>query len=455
MKPFFFLFYLVEENYIPLETQSQANTPVTPSEPEGSKGKGKRHSEGLMTSKRWKPISTQRSRKPQNSASIQGTPTLTTCTGKITIINPAVTSEGKLPKSVDNKFLQGMVKEDREGLSRTRRPGGGHLGNSGGWKEIEGSHTHSAIHIKVQQKPQTRGLEGYGSRSSAPPTPQRPFSMEHGQQEVQPRISLGIICSKLPEDMSQRDRLQGPYGNHQRLESHKTVQTPGGSQVVGQTSSPVASHHSGTSISVAKSHHSSQSQEVCRRRQGYKGKKDLFQPKAGRVRPNDPEAVRLGERSTKESEIVVHTSRISSPIVSNINPTQIEHNVVTPESNLNSDSLSLQMSQYAEQNKKQFAELQASHERMKKLTDSMEKIFKNIPEGHAQLSKASEETNKRLNQVFEEKNHRKKDRDFLDQDINKLFNVYHNMNPQPQVHVVDNPYHQGEIKPDALLVLSL
>ncbi|MBW0536917.1 hypothetical protein O181_076632 [Austropuccinia psidii MF-1] len=86
----------------------------------------------------------------------------------------------------------------REGLSRTRILGGGHLGHSGGWQEIEGSNTHSAIQIPIQQKSQTRGLEGYGSSSSAPPTPQRPFSMEHGQQEVQPSIPLGRIRGKLP-----------------------------------------------------------------------------------------------------------------------------------------------------------------------------------------------------------------------------------------------------------------
>ncbi|MBW0481084.1 hypothetical protein O181_020799 [Austropuccinia psidii MF-1] len=50
--------------------------------------------------------------------------------------------------------------EDTEALSRTRRPGGGHLSGSGGWKYIEGDHTHSSIHIPIQQKPQTRGLEG-------------------------------------------------------------------------------------------------------------------------------------------------------------------------------------------------------------------------------------------------------------------------------------------------------
>ncbi|MBW0552853.1 hypothetical protein O181_092568 [Austropuccinia psidii MF-1] len=42
---------------------------------------------------------------------------------------------------------------------------------------------------------------------------------------------------------------------------------PSGSQIVGQTSSPVASHYSSTNRSVAKSPHSSQSQEVSRKRQ--------------------------------------------------------------------------------------------------------------------------------------------------------------------------------------------
>ncbi|MBW0560834.1 hypothetical protein O181_100549 [Austropuccinia psidii MF-1] len=82
----------------------------------------------------------------------------------------------------------------------------------------------------------------------------------------------------------------------------------------------------------------------------------------------------------------------------------------------------------------------------------MDKIVKNLQEGHFKLSKASEETKERLNQVFEEQHHTRRDRDCLDQDINKLFNVYHNMKPQPQGCVMDNPYHQEEIKPDATLV---
>ncbi|MBW0553776.1 hypothetical protein O181_093491, partial [Austropuccinia psidii MF-1] len=82
----------------------------------------------------------------------------------------------------------------------------------------------------------------------------------------------------------------------------------------------------------------------------------------------------------------------------------------------------------------------------------MDKIVKTLQEGHAQLSKDSEETNKILNIVFEEQHHSRRDRDCLDQDINKLFNVYHSMKPQPQGHVKDNPYHPDDINPDAMLV---
>ncbi|MBW0493104.1 hypothetical protein O181_032819 [Austropuccinia psidii MF-1] len=90
-------------------------------------------------------------------------------------------------------------------------------------------------------------------------------------------------------------------------------------------------------------------------------KQDHLQPEEERVRPNDPEAVEFGERSAQESEVVVNNARISSPLNRNITPTWIEQNFVTPESNLNSDSLWLQMSQYAEKTYKQFAELEASH----------------------------------------------------------------------------------------------
>ncbi|MBW0532438.1 hypothetical protein O181_072153 [Austropuccinia psidii MF-1] len=81
----------------------------------------------------------------------------------------------------------------------------------------------------------------------------------------------------------------------------------------------------------------------------------------------------------------------------------------------------------------------------------MGKIVKTLQEGHAQLRKSSEETNKKLNQVLKEQHHCKRGRDCLDQDLNKLFNFYQNMKPQPQGHILDNPYHQEDIKPDAFL----
>ncbi|MBW0501874.1 hypothetical protein O181_041589 [Austropuccinia psidii MF-1] len=160
-----------------------------------------------------------------------------------------------------------------------------------------------------------------------------------------------------------------------------------------------------------------------------RAKNNHLQPKEERFRPNNPEAVGLGERITQEPEVVVHNSRISSPINRNNTLTDIEHNVFKPDSNLNIDALWLQMSQYAKHTQKQFSELKGSHERIKKLTASMDKVIKSFQEGHASLSKASEETNKRLNLVFEEQHHSKRERDCLAQHINKLFNVSHNMKP--------------------------
>ncbi|MBW0512954.1 hypothetical protein O181_052669 [Austropuccinia psidii MF-1] len=337
---------LLEDNFIPLEPKSQANIPVTPSEPEVSKGKVKRHSESLITAKNWTPIATQKSRKPQNSDSIQSTPTLTACTGKITIISVVVISKGKFPKSADKKFVQGTVKdlgfqwnqpEDREGLFRTRRPGRQHLGHSGGWQNNNGDNINLAIHTPFQQEPQTRGLERHGSSSSAPRTPQRFISMEHGQQEVQPGNSLGRNWSNFPEDLSQRDRLQRTYGNDQRLEPYQAVWTPGGK---GNQDKGESSHYPSYRRTADLDRAYSDSFRLTRsrpnqlssgftpfrnqqisgqespfftipgsfqeksRKQGQK--QDLLQPEEERVRPHDPEAVGFGERSLQEPEVVLN-----------------------------------------------------------------------------------------------------------------------------------------------------
>ncbi|MBW0580264.1 hypothetical protein O181_119979 [Austropuccinia psidii MF-1] len=382
------------------------------------------------------------------------------------------------PVQPRNLGFQRNQPEDRKHLFRARRPGRGHFGHSGEWQDNEGNHTHSAIHFPIQQEPQTRGLDRDGSSSSAPPTPQRFISMEHGQKEVQPGISLGRTWSKLPEDLSQRDRLQIPYNNDKRLGSHQEVQTPEGKGKSShypsyrRTNDPDRAYSDSFRLTRCRPNQLSsgftpfRNQDISgkespfftipggfqekTRIQGQK--RDHFQQEKERVRHNHPEAIGFVEGSTQEPEVAVNGSRISSPLNRNITPTQIENNAVSSESNLNSDALWLQMSQYAEQTQKQSAELEASHERMKPLTTYMDKTVKTLQEIHVQLSKASEETNKRLKIVFKGQHHSRRDRDCLDQYINKLFNVYHNMKPKPQGHVLDNPYYQDDIKPDAILV---
>ncbi|MBW0471688.1 hypothetical protein O181_011403 [Austropuccinia psidii MF-1] len=231
--------------------------------------------------------------------------------------------------------------------------------------------------------------------------------MEHGQHAVKPGIPLGRTLRKFPEDLSQRDRCQRPYGNHQRWESYQEVQTPGGEgeQDKGESShypsyrrptDPDRAYSDSFRLTGSRPNQLSSGFTPFRNQQinGQESpfftipgsfqektrtqgqKQDHLQPKEERVRPNNPEAVGFGERITQEPEVAVHNSRISSPINRNITPSQIEHNVVTPETNLNSDELWLQMSQYSEQTQEQFAELKASHERIKKLTASMDRIFK-------------------------------------------------------------------------------
>ncbi|MBW0478319.1 hypothetical protein O181_018034 [Austropuccinia psidii MF-1] len=307
--------------------------------------------------------------------------------------------------------------QDREGLSRTRKPGRGHLEHSGGWQDMEGNNKHSAIHFPIQQKPQTRGLEGYGSISSAPPTPHRHYLMEHGQQEVKPSIPLGRTWIKTSGGGA--TRIRENQATIQAIEEQLTqtgnTQIPSGSQGVGQTSSPEASNYSGTNRSVAKSHHSSQSQVVSRRIQGYKDKnKASFNQ---RQRELDSMIQKL---------LAVNTSRISGSINRNITLTQKEHNVVTPESNLNSDEMWLQMSQFAVKTQESLNDLQRINERLQRNAILKEDTIEAIQESCAQLSKASEETKKRLNQVLEEQDYCKRDRECLDHDIKKLFNVCHN-----------------------------
>ncbi|MBW0478405.1 hypothetical protein O181_018120 [Austropuccinia psidii MF-1] len=280
------------------------------------------------------------------------------------------------PVHLRNLGFQRNQPKDREGLSTTRRTGGGHLGHSGGFQNIEGNDTPSTIHIQIQEKPQTRGLEGYGSSSSDPPTHQTRFSMENGQQEaVQTPGGEGKQdkgeSSHYPSYIGKADPDRA-YADSFRLTRSRPNQLTCGF-------TPFRNQH----ISGRESQFFTIPGSFQEQKRIQVQKQDLLQPNAESVRLNDPEAFRLGERSTKELEIGVHTSRISSPINGNITPTQIEHNVASPESNLNSDALWLQMSQFTQKIQKKFSELQASHERMKSLTAAMDKIVKTLQEGNA------------------------------------------------------------------------
>ncbi|MBW0463817.1 hypothetical protein O181_003532 [Austropuccinia psidii MF-1] len=151
--------------------------------------------------------------------------------------------------------------------------------------------------------------------------------------------------------MSQRDTLQRSYGNLQRMESHKEVQTPGGE---GKQDKGESRHHPTYRRTAEPDRASPDSFRLTRSRptQLFTGfapfrhlqisgqespffkipgsfqektriqwkKQDFFQPKTERVRPNDPEAVGIGERSTQEPEIVVNTLRINSSSNRNITP---------------------------------------------------------------------------------------------------------------------------------------
>ncbi|MBW0477112.1 hypothetical protein O181_016827 [Austropuccinia psidii MF-1] len=214
--------------------------------------------------------------------------------------------------------------------------------------------------------------------------------------------------------MSQIDTLQRHYGYHKRMDSHQAVQTPGeegnhdkGEQATiqaieeqlsqtGPTLIPSSSKRSrptqlssgftpfrNQQISGQESPFFTIPRSFQEKTRIHGQKQDIFQQKAERVRPNDPEAVGLGERSTQEPKIVVNTYTIRGPNNTNITPTKNENSVATPESSLNSDSLWLQMSQFSEKTQKQFGEFQESHERMNTLAASIDKIVKNLQEGNA------------------------------------------------------------------------
>ncbi|MBW0488945.1 hypothetical protein O181_028660 [Austropuccinia psidii MF-1] len=131
--------------------------------------------------------------------------------------------------------------------------------------------------------------------------------------------------------------------------------------------------------------------------------------------------------------------------------TQMKHNVVIPESTISSNTLWLQFSQFVEQTQKKFERLHESISSLQEVCTLQTKTIHTLQEDYIELYKASEDSKRRLNQVLEEKNYCKREREYLDQDIDKLFNVCQNIKPQKQGNVLDNTYLQEDIKQNSLL----
>ncbi|MBW0469837.1 hypothetical protein O181_009552 [Austropuccinia psidii MF-1] len=325
----------LEENFIPLETHSQAKIPVTPSEPEGRKGKGKRHIEGLITAKKWTPIATQRGRKPQNSASIQGKPNLITFTGKITIINPVVTFKGRLPKAVENKFVQGTVKETLASQGTSQRtekacPEPEYLEEGPLDTVVDGNTLREIIPTLPFTFQFNRNLKPEDWKDMDEVLQLHQLLKDLFQWRMDKKrfnlayhwAELGASCQKICLKEIEfkglmvitkgwhctRQRAADPdraYSDSFRLTGSRPTQLSSGFTSLRYQESPF--------FTIPGSF---------QEKTGIQGQKhNIFQPKAERVRPNYPEAVGLGERSTKEPEIVVHTSIISSNSNRNITPT--------------------------------------------------------------------------------------------------------------------------------------
>ncbi|MBW0481222.1 hypothetical protein O181_020937 [Austropuccinia psidii MF-1] len=183
-----------------------------------------------------------------------------------------------------------------------------------------------------------------------------------------------------------------------------------------------------------------------------KGKeKGYFQKKEEISIPNDPEVVGISEGSEKKQEIIVNKSdRISKPTIRNDIPTKNKQNVVKNDSKMNINDLWLKIAQFLEKTQKGFEKIHEKNSRLQVIITLKTKTIHTPQEDYTKLSKALEETNKRLNKVLEEQNPCKRDKEYLDQDMKKLFNVCQNIKPQEKGHFFDNNTHlQEDIKPDA------
>ncbi|MBW0474332.1 hypothetical protein O181_014047 [Austropuccinia psidii MF-1] len=339
-------------------------------------------------------------------------------------MNPVVTSRGRFPKLADKGFVQGTAKETLVSKGTNQRtekacPEQEDLEEDTLDTVVDGKTLREIIPTLPFTFQFNRNLqpEDWNDMDKVLQLQQLPkdlfqWSMDNKRFNLASQLAeLGATCQKIClkeidfKDICYR-RTTDPnreYSDSFRLTSSRPNQLSSGL-------TPFISQHIRCQDSPFFTIPGSFQEKT--RKQGQH--QDHHQPEEERVRTNDPEAVGFGEGIAQEPEVILNNFRFSSIINRNITPTQIEHNVVTPERVLNSDSLWLKISQYDEKTQKQFAEPEESHERIKILTASMDKIVKNLQGGHAQLSKASEETNKRLNLFFEEQHQSRRNMDGLD-----------------------------------------
>ncbi|MBW0556343.1 hypothetical protein O181_096058 [Austropuccinia psidii MF-1] len=221
-----------------------------------------------------------------------------------------------LPVHLRDLGFQRNQPEDREGLSRTRRSGRGHLGQSGGWQKMREiiSTLPFTLQFNRKLKPedwkdmdQALQLHQLLKDSFQWIMDNKRFNLASHWAEV--GASCQRICLKEIDfkDLmvvtkgwnptrkfrlleAKENRIRENQATLQAIEEQLTqtgpTQIPSGSQGEGQISSPVALNQSETKKSVTRSHNSSQFQEVSRKRQGYKGKdKTSFNQ---RKRESDP-----------------------------------------------------------------------------------------------------------------------------------------------------------------------
>ncbi|MBW0549463.1 hypothetical protein O181_089178 [Austropuccinia psidii MF-1] len=286
---------------------------------------------------------------------------------------------------------------------------------------------------------------------------QRTSSMENGRQGVKPRVPLQRTCRKYSENFPQRVILQRNH-NNRAIEPERSYPdsfrlTRNGQPTKLPSGFTPLRHQQ---ISDKESPYFPITGRIQGRKRIIGKEQDFFQPEEERVRFYDPKRVGPSKRSTKKQQTVVNTSNeASSPIIRNDISTQNEHNVVTPESTISSNTIWLQFSQFVEQTQKEFKRLHENISRLQEVNTLQTKKFNTLQEYYTKLSKASEESKRTLIQVIEEQNHCKRDKEYLDKDIYQLFNVCQNIKPQSQGNVLDIPYNQEEIKPDSLLENNL